>query len=226
MRVGLSPIKTSPGTVDAARGYGHPEVSRMPQPSYRAVILRRLDQLGYANYNAYVASPHWRQTRQRYRDSDLPQNCYCCDEEKVELHHTTYERLGQELLTDLKPLCHACHMMIHDLDRRREVLIDLAGLFNVARAWKHRLEWRARIERIEAENEAYAVQVLNERARYEVDFRIRRAKAIAGTRGAELRSPLRRLARLLKTNAARVEIERQMLTIERHAFGGDQISAH
>jgi hypothetical protein len=108
MRVGLSPIKTSPGTVDAARGYGHPEVSRMPQPSYRAVILRRLDQLGYANYNAYIASPHWRQTRQRYRDSDLPQNCYCCDEEKVELHHTTYERLGQELLTDLKPLCHAC----------------------------------------------------------------------------------------------------------------------
>ena len=33
---------------------------------------------------------------------------------KVELHHLTYERLGNELLADVALLCHDCHQRAHN----------------------------------------------------------------------------------------------------------------
>lgn len=67
-------------------------------------------------YAAYMRSPKWRETRERYRRSKLPQNCQGCGKRRQaghHLHHRTYVRLGHERLTDLIPLCPTCHKKVH-----------------------------------------------------------------------------------------------------------------
>lgn len=93
----------------------------------------QLARLGYTNYNAYLRSPHWQATKARYRQSDLPQDCIC-GETEVQLHHMTYKRIGGENLTDLTPLCHRCHALIHVLEFRGEIGLNFEGFFDSGRA--------------------------------------------------------------------------------------------
>src|SRR4051812_42467507 len=44
----------------------------------------RLDSLGFASYNDYLNSEHWRQTKQRYFASAYPKHCLVCQSHKVE----------------------------------------------------------------------------------------------------------------------------------------------
>lgn len=97
----------------------------------------RLARLGFEDYPAYLRSSNWSAVRRRYRESDLPQVCMC-GEEDVQLHHMTYERVGEEELTDLVPLCANCHVMIHVLERRGEIALDFAGFESLARAMEYR----------------------------------------------------------------------------------------
>jgi hypothetical protein len=83
--------------------------SLLGQYCTRAFHLKRL---GFSTYQEYLASDHWRNLRKRYNDSDLPQRCVC-GRFRDELHHCTYERLGEEFLTDLVPLCWRCHDKLH-----------------------------------------------------------------------------------------------------------------
>lgn len=69
-------------------------------------------------YEEYLTSREWAAVRKRYRASKLPQVCLGCDDPRVEFHHRTYERLGNERLTDLAPVCSACHKAIHDAHNR------------------------------------------------------------------------------------------------------------
>lgn len=79
---------------------------------------QRLRQLGYSSYWQYIDSPAWRSVRAHYRNSGLPQDCKLCGAtEKIVLHHRTYDRVGEEELTDLAPLCFSCHSMVHQLER-------------------------------------------------------------------------------------------------------------
>lgn len=77
----------------------------------------RLDLLvqaaGYSNYAAYLNSSHWKGVRKRYKESGLSQRCDACGHDSYQLHHVTYERLGDELLSDLRPLCYKCHSREH-----------------------------------------------------------------------------------------------------------------
>lgn len=100
----------------------------------RFARARRLRQLGYRNYPAYLQSSHWREVKARYRESGLPQACLCGDDGPVDLHHTTYERVGAELLTDLVPLCRRCHVAVHALELRGDMTLDLVGFFSEAQA--------------------------------------------------------------------------------------------
>lgn len=102
-----------------------------PQPRRRQ-RAKRLRELGYQDYDDYLRSPHWRAIKARYRASELPQVCMC-GETEVHLHHKTYERIGAENLTDLTPLCATCHTLIHVLERRGEIGLDLAGFESAQR---------------------------------------------------------------------------------------------
>lgn len=71
-----------------------------------------------AEYRAYIASPAWRRTRERYWASNMPTACYVCDAPRrpgMHLHHRTYKNLGAERLMDLVPLCPSCHDEVHAL---------------------------------------------------------------------------------------------------------------
>lgn len=72
-----------------------------------------------AEYNAYISSPYWHRKRNKClsRDED---RCRCCGTDtKLQVHHKTYDRFGDEELDDLVTVCDSCHMKIHNEFTRR-----------------------------------------------------------------------------------------------------------
>lgn len=68
-------------------------------------------------YAAYIASPEWRAKAEAIKARDGYHCRLCFRTVSLEVHHSTYERLGAELDTDLITLCHDCHTAFHE--RRR-----------------------------------------------------------------------------------------------------------
>jgi hypothetical protein len=96
-------------------------------------------------YKSYIQSDEWRRVRERYRASRLPQTCHVCNVARVDLHHKTYKRLGNERLTDLVPLCRDHHTEAHTLVRAawaRGANKSKVNLWSVARTMR-----RQRIKR-------------------------------------------------------------------------------
>jgi hypothetical protein len=81
-------------------------------PSNKKTSLR---DLGFATYAEYLRSRHWRRFRVEYKKARPWQCAICHDSDRLELHHVTYERLGQERLDDVRPLCQVCHSTLHQL---------------------------------------------------------------------------------------------------------------
>lgn len=78
-------------------------------------------------YKDYLRSEHWQRTRiLRLLQADLDEewDAVKCEHElcglyvpmlAINVHHRTYERLGNERMEDLQVLCRSCHGVIHDL---------------------------------------------------------------------------------------------------------------
>lgn len=127
-----------------------PNTKRSVRARVREVRLR---EHGYDSYAAYLSSPAWRDLKARYRESDLPQICMC-GETKVQLHHTTYERVGRERLDDLIPLCHDCHTTAHALEAAGIIELDLQGFYyDAERAAANAAVEEARKAAIEADRD-------------------------------------------------------------------------
>lgn len=65
-------------------------------------------------YIAYLQSPEWKERRalllQKYHH-----RCQVCNGvQQLQLHHRTYERLGNEHMEDLTVLCRECHTAFHE----------------------------------------------------------------------------------------------------------------
>lgn len=64
-------------------------------------------------YQHYLTTQHWENVRSR----KLGQAGYRCEKcnrgEPLEVHHLTYDRLGEELMDDLQVLCRICHSREH-----------------------------------------------------------------------------------------------------------------
>lgn len=103
--------------------------------------------LGYRDYDHYLHSPEWQAIRVRHR-TKYGEACGLCEIAKGrrQLHHMTYERVGQEELHDLVLLCAKCHRMIHILEQRGDIGLDFAGLADFKRAAKYATEQEARRE--------------------------------------------------------------------------------
>jgi hypothetical protein len=92
-------------------------------------------------YDAYIQSKAWQQTRQRYLDSGQPIDCRVCGKawfSGMHFHHMTYERLGDERLSDIVPVCENCHTMIHRLQREFPYL----GSFSIVQLAATRIQER------------------------------------------------------------------------------------
>lgn len=194
----------------------------MPQGEYTPPHVRRrrieravrLRELGFDSYLAYLRSPHWARVKARYRASDLPQECMC-GETEVDLHHCTYERVGAERLDDLRPLCRRCHNAVHVLERRGDVGLDLAGLYDRARAARNRAEaQRTAVERADERREMWvAIAALPH------DERLRLAIEYARSRHVDISRVVRMYKVMLSTGRKQSTLERQLRNVEECAYG-------
>ena len=71
------------------------------------------------DYNAYLQSEHWQQKRTRILQKRGKRCEVCGIQHRLQVHHLTYARLGNELDSDLKVLCWACHEREHGLRCKR-----------------------------------------------------------------------------------------------------------
>tara|TARA_Y100000310_G_scaffold345405_1_gene464595 strand:+ start:3477 stop:4070 length:594 start_codon:yes stop_codon:yes gene_type:complete len=91
-------------------------------------ITKHLASTQFKSYNDYINSEAWRNRKALYKISH-PKRCFICDISKkiIELHHITYERMGNELDKDLVWLCQKHHAKVHrykkmPLDKRHLAL--------------------------------------------------------------------------------------------------------
>lgn len=64
-------------------------------------------------YHQYLMSSQWESKRQELFKLRGKKCERCQDTKDIQVHHKTYDRLGQEKLTDLEVLCSACHQKEH-----------------------------------------------------------------------------------------------------------------
>lgn len=63
-------------------------------------------------YLGYMASPAWRERRKRALER-AGYRCQVCGETRgLQVHHNSYERLGNEADEDLAVLCFWCHQVV------------------------------------------------------------------------------------------------------------------
>lgn len=87
--------------------------------SRRAISLQRkfdATEERKAEYALYLQTGEWKERRQRVLQRERYICQGCLSERATQVHHTTYEHLGAELLFQLIALCDACHRRIHGVD--------------------------------------------------------------------------------------------------------------
>lgn len=67
-------------------------------------------------YDGYLSSAEWRERRRLVLDRAGGQCEGCGLTKATQVHHLTYERVGNEMLFDLVSVCESCHNAIHRKD--------------------------------------------------------------------------------------------------------------
>ncbi|WP_343060446.1 helix-turn-helix domain-containing protein [Paenibacillus phyllosphaerae] len=68
-------------------------------------------------YAEYLKTAHWKKLRGTVLKRFEYRCAICNSNESIEVHHRTYERRGEERLTDLTALCDKCHELYHQNQR-------------------------------------------------------------------------------------------------------------
>ncbi len=68
------------------------------------------------NYEEYLKSEYWYALVRAKRHSVGNKCEKCGSTHRLEVHHLTYERLGQEKLMDLQVLCSYHHKQVHGIE--------------------------------------------------------------------------------------------------------------
>lgn len=71
----------------------------------------------WENYIEYLCSEVWQEKSIRMKT--MYPECYFCKSKATEVHHKTYEHVGNEPQKDLLTLCKSCHITIHHEDQMR-----------------------------------------------------------------------------------------------------------
>ena len=66
------------------------------------------------NKKEYMSSVAWQLKREMVLARDKHSCRSCTSLDRLEVHHITYQRLGNEKLSDLVTVCRDCHQKIHD----------------------------------------------------------------------------------------------------------------
>lgn len=65
-------------------------------------------------YSEYLKSPEWRRKRSLVLERANGVCEGCLSRDATEVHHTTYEHVGEELLFELVAICDVCHKKAHE----------------------------------------------------------------------------------------------------------------
>lgn len=79
-------------------------------------------------YGEYLSSIEWRERRAVVLILSM-YKCNRCDGRAHIVHHLTYDRRGEEHLSDLEPLCRRCHDITHG--RKRPVQACQTAICNI-----------------------------------------------------------------------------------------------
>jgi 5-methylcytosine-specific restriction endonuclease McrA len=79
---------------------------------------------GDFQYAAYLRSPAWQRRRSLVLNRAKGICEGCMENKATEVHHRTYDQIGNELLYDLVALCRSCHLKAHPEHRNREDLYE------------------------------------------------------------------------------------------------------
>lgn len=79
-----------------------------------AEATMQLQRGGAGSYRRYLQSAHWGERRAAALKYANHQCQRCGSSRYLQVHHKTYERLGDERLSDLMVLCDACHVDVHN----------------------------------------------------------------------------------------------------------------
>ena len=66
------------------------------------------------DYRTYIKSEEWQRKRELVLEFWDHKCATCFNHRDLHVHHRTYERLGEEKLTDLIVLCEGCHEKFHE----------------------------------------------------------------------------------------------------------------
>jgi 5-methylcytosine-specific restriction endonuclease McrA len=69
-------------------------------------------------YRRYLQSDHWLAVRRRALEYAEHRCQVCYSPDRLQVHHRTYARLGQERPADMTVLCEDCHRNVHGKRRR------------------------------------------------------------------------------------------------------------
>jgi hypothetical protein len=75
----------------------------------------RLLALGYTSYDAYLFSEHWAEVKAAAHERAGRKCQICGSTQRLNVHHNTYTRIGEELPTDVVVLCKKCHEKFHNI---------------------------------------------------------------------------------------------------------------
>jgi len=64
-------------------------------------------------YKEYLKSKHWKNKRKEFYKTTEAKCSWCGETKNLNLHHLTYDNIGNEKLEDLICLCASCHKKLH-----------------------------------------------------------------------------------------------------------------
>ena len=75
-------------------------------------------------YREYIKSKAWERRRHKYFKKHKKECAVCGSQRGIGLHHVNYERVGNELDTDLVPLCWVHHKEYHEQHQTKRNMND------------------------------------------------------------------------------------------------------
>ena len=79
-------------------------------------------------FREYLRSPEWSRRRRLVLERARGICEACGQRQATEVHHLTYDHVGNEPLFDLAAICHACHEALTEDDRRRRAIAAARGI--------------------------------------------------------------------------------------------------
>jgi hypothetical protein len=110
--------------------YQKPEDKTLMQGTPVTISDERIQELKTMPYTEYLLTPEWEEKRRQILERDEHRCRVCNSTEQLNVHHRTYERRGNELMSDLTLLCRSCHEIYHKPQKKdSQTLSDTVNMY-------------------------------------------------------------------------------------------------